>query len=160
MSSQIADTGCCPRFDPTPWDQKAAEWNGKRFIRDRVFTCFFVPVNFGRVIKRMMAVIEHAGAKAIDNLALSDHTSRWNMDLYVAVDREIPGAANVTLSGRFLSKVYEGPFKETRHWCEDFERYTKEQELNVKKWFMWYTTCPKCAKAYGKNYVVILGQVG
>ena len=25
--------------------------------------------------------------------------------------------------------------------------------------YMWYTTCPKCAKKYGKNYVVILGQI-
>ncbi|WP_369688185.1 hydrolase [Anaerophaga thermohalophila] len=23
---------------------------------------------------------------------------------------------------------------------------------------MWYTTCPKCAKKYGKNYVAIVGQ--
>ncbi len=26
-------------------------------------------------------------------------------------------------------------------------------------WYMWYTTCPKCAKKYGKNHVVILGAV-
>jgi hypothetical protein len=25
---------------------------------------------------------------------------------------------------------------------------------------MWYTTCPKCAQKYGKNYVVIIAQVG
>ncbi len=25
--------------------------------------------------------------------------------------------------------------------------------------FNYYTTCPKCAKKYGKNYVVILAQV-
>jgi len=24
---------------------------------------------------------------------------------------------------------------------------------------MWYTTCPKCAKKYGKNYVVIIAEV-
>jgi hypothetical protein len=24
---------------------------------------------------------------------------------------------------------------------------------------MWYTTCPKCAKKYGKNYVVILAEI-
>ncbi|MFA6436615.1 MAG: hydrolase [Candidatus Paceibacterota bacterium] len=28
-----------------------------------------------------------------------------------------------------------------------------------KKWYMWYTTCPKCAKVYGKNHVVIVGEV-
>ncbi|MCK7469725.1 MAG: 60S ribosomal export protein NMD3 [Desulfomicrobium escambiense] len=24
---------------------------------------------------------------------------------------------------------------------------------------MWYTTCPKCAKKYGKNYVAIVGAI-
>ncbi|HZH72463.1 MAG TPA: hydrolase [Mariniphaga sp.] len=24
---------------------------------------------------------------------------------------------------------------------------------------MWYTTCPKCAKKYGRNFVVIVGKV-
>jgi hypothetical protein len=25
--------------------------------------------------------------------------------------------------------------------------------------YFFYTTCPKCAKKYGKNYVVILAQI-
>ena len=108
----------------------------------------------------MMAKIEKAGAAVPDSMGLADHTSRWNMDLYLAVDNEIPDADNVTLSGTFASKVYEGPFKETRHWCEDFKSYAKGKGLDVRKWYMWYTTCPKCAREYGKNYVVIVGRVG
>jgi hypothetical protein len=30
--------------------------------------------------------------------------------------------------------------------------------MELKKWYMWYTTCPKCAKKYGKNYVAILAE--
>ena len=160
MSSQSTSTGCCPRFDPAPWDDKRFEWDNKRFIKDRVFTAFYVPLNFGRVIKRMMAKIEKAGAAVPDWMGLADHTSKWNMDLYLAVDKEIPDADNVTLSGQFASKVYEGPFKETQNWCKDFESYSKGKGLDVRKRYMWYTTCPKCAKEYGKNYVVILGRVG
>jgi len=29
----------------------------------------------------------------------------------------------------------------------------------AKKTYIFYTTCPKCAKVYGKNYVVILAEV-
>ncbi|MEI7502865.1 MAG: hydrolase, partial [Paludibacter sp.] len=89
---------------------------------------------------------------------LSDHTSAWNMDLYLAVDKEIPGTENVKLSGTFYSKVYEGPFKETDKWVKDFERTTKEKGIKTGKMYMWYTTCPKCAKVYGKNYIVILAK--
>ena len=74
-------------------------------------------------------------------------------------DKDIPDAGNTTLSGKFLSKVYEGNFKETGNWCKDFEAYAKGKDLHIGKWYMWYTTCPKCAKKYGKNYVAIIGSL-
>jgi len=151
---------CCPKFDPAPWDDKIFEWQDKKFIKDKVCTLFYMPVNFGAVIKRMMSKVEASGAKTPDNICLSDHTSKWNMNLYLAVDKEIPGAENMTLSGKFWSKVYEGNFRETGKWCKDYEALAKSKGMNIKKMYMWYTTCPKCAKKYGKNYVVIVGEIG
>ncbi len=150
---------CCPRFDPKEWDDKVFEWKDRKFIKDKVSTVFHIPMNFGGVMKRSIEKIEQAQAKFIENMALSEHTSKWNMDVYLSVDKEVPGAENVTLSGKYLSKVYEGDFKETEKWCKDFKAYTEKKGSNVKKWYMWYTTCPKCAKKYGKNYVVIVGKV-
>lgn len=150
---------CCPPFNPEPWDDKTFEWNEKKFIRDRVKTFFFMPFGFGKTMTRVMTALEKASATAPDNLCLSDHTSKWNMDILLAVDREIPGADNKTISGKFYSRVYEGPFKDTGKWCSDFEAKAKEKGFEIKKWYMWYTTCPKCAKKYGKNYVVVIGQI-
>ena len=150
---------CCPKFDSEPWDRKIHEWKNKKFMKDKVYTFFHIPINFGGVIKNMMKKIDAAGATCVDWMGLSDHTSKWSMDIYLAVDKDIPDAENVTLSGAFLSKVYEGPFKDTKKWCEDFERYARNEKLKLGKWYMWYTTCPKCAKKYGKNYVVILSEV-
>lgn len=150
---------CCPKFNPAPWDEKIIKWENKKFIRDKVLTLFYMPVNFGGVMKRLDRKVREAGANIPDNLCLCDHTSKWNIDVYLAVDKEIPDAKNITLSGRFLSKVYEGPFKDTKRWSDDFEVYAKEQGHDVGKWFMWYTTCPKCAKKYGNNYVVIIAEL-
>ena len=155
----MTEEECCPKFDPAPWDGKVLAWEGKRFIRDRVRTFLFMPLNFGRVITRMNEKVEKSGATVPDWLCLSDHTSKWNMDLYLAVDREIPDAENVTLSGKFLSRVYEGPYGDTGKWSEDFRKVTGQQGVDIKKWYMWYTTCPACAKKYGKNYVVIMAEV-
>jgi hypothetical protein len=110
-------------------------------------------------MKRMNEKVEKSGAKIPDWLGLSEHTSKWNMDIYLAVDREVPGTENVTLSGKFLSKVYEGSFKDIGKWTKDFEIFAKEKGMEIKKWYMWYTTCPKCAQKYGKNYVVIVCEV-
>jgi hypothetical protein len=158
MNDQIKNQECCPKFDPALWDGKIFEWDNKKFIKDKVLTLFYMPINFGSAMTRSVKKIEEAGAKMLEGMVLSEHTSMWNMDLYLAVDKEIPNAENTTLSGKFLSKVYEGNFKDTGIWMKDFESYAKGKGIAVKKTYMWYTTCPKCAKKYGKNYVVIVGK--
>jgi len=150
---------CCPQLNPELWDDKTFEWENKLFIKDKVCTLFYMPMNFGKVIRRLDAKVSKAGAQMPDWLCLSDHTSKWNMDVYLAVDKEIPDAENTKLTGKFYSRVYEGPFKDTGKWCKDFETQAKAKGYTISKWYMWYTTCPKCAKKYGKNYVVVIGQV-
>lgn len=159
MSSVIQSQECCPRFDPVPWDGKVFEWKNKRFIKDSVTTQLYMPLNFGEVITRMIEKVARAGAQMPDWLCLSDHTSESNMDIYLAVDKEVNDAENVTLNGKFLTKVYEGPFEDTGKWCTDFDSYVKGKGLEIKKLYMWYTTCPACAEKYGKNYVVIISEV-
>jgi len=150
---------CCPKFDPTPWDGKEFVWDRKKFVKDSVFTIFHMPVNFGAVMRRLLPKVGAAEAMSPEGMGLSDHTSKWNMDIYVAVTKDVPNAENVTLSGRYLSKVYEGDFKQTGTWCKDLEAFAAGKGLNIKKMFMWYTTCPKCAKKYGRNFVAIVAEV-
>jgi hypothetical protein len=157
MNTQLSDAICCPKFNPTPWDDKTLKWKEKMFIQGNVFTFLFMPLNYGSVITRMMKQIECAGAKNLDVMCLSDHASFWNMKMYLAVDKKVEGATNMTISGTFYSKVYEGDFKDTGVWSKDFENVVKKKGYTLKKTYMWYTTCPKCAKKYGKNYVVLLG---
>lgn len=157
MNSTQTEAECCPKFDPGPWDDKTFRWENKRFVRDRVFTLFHMPVNFGKVITRLMTKTAEAGIANPDYLCLSDHTTRFNMDIYLAVEKEVPGVENIMLTGNFYSRVYEGDFRETGKWCADFEKQMKAAGFSMKKMYMWYTTCPKCAKKYGKNYVVLVG---
>lgn len=107
----------------------------------------------------MTHLIEDSDGKMEDWMCLSDHTSKWNMDIYAAVDKEIYMASNVEISGTFYSRVYEGSFRNTDKWCADFSQHLKEKGIEMEKMYMWYTTCPKCAKKYGKNYVVIIAKI-
>jgi len=150
---------CCPQFNPSLWDEKTFDWENKKFIKEKVFTLFYMPINFGSVMKRVCGKMEKTGTQIPDGLILADHTSKWNMDLYLAVDKDMEGAQTVTLSGKFFFKVYEGNFKDTGIWMKDFENQAKSKGLSVKKVYMWYTTCPKCAKKYGKNYVAVVGEL-
>lgn len=150
---------CCPEFNPIPWDDKIFEWNEKLFVKDSVCTLFYMPLNFGGVMKRLDRKVTAAGAVVPDNLCLSEHTSKWNMDLFLAVDKDVPDAESTAMTGKFFCKVYEGPFGDTGKWMKDYESLTNSKGFAIKKQYLWYTTCPKCAKKYGKNYVVIVGKV-
>jgi hypothetical protein len=158
-SQQKPEFDCCPPFDPAPWNDARITWEGKKFIKDKVRTVFYMPLNFGQAMKRLNKQVTAADATMPDYLCLSDHTSKWNMDLYLAVDKVIQGANNTTLSGKFFSKVYEGSFNETGKWMKDYDALAKSKGMTIKKTYMWYTTCPKCSKKYGKNYVVVMGEV-
>ncbi|AEV28154.1 hypothetical protein SpiGrapes_0294 [Sphaerochaeta pleomorpha str. Grapes] len=149
---------CCPPFDPKPWERTIVTFDHQKFVQVKVRTLNFMPLNFGSVMKKAQAQINAAGAMVVDNIALSNHVSKWMMEVLIAVDKDVAGMQMSTLTGKFLSNVYEGPFKDTGIWCKNFEQFAKEESFTFSTWYMWYTTCPKCAKKYGKNYVVILGH--
>lgn len=159
MKKENQNEECCPQFKPEPWDDKVFEWTNKPFVKDSVCTIYYMPLNFGAAIRRVDKKVSAAGGKMTDWMCLSHHTSKWNMDIFISVDKEIAGAHNMVLNGRFYSKVYEGDFKETGDWCKDYDALVKSKGFTVKKMYMWYTTCPKCAKKYGKNFVVIVSEL-
>jgi len=154
-----SETGCCPRFNPKPWDNKEFKWNDKMFIKDRITSFFHIPLNFGAVIQRNLEKMEKVNALSPEWLALNDENSLWGSDIYFAVTTKVPDAKNVKFTGTYLSKVFEGPFQNTGKWAEQMNGYVEAKGKKIKKLFYYYTTCPKCAKHYGKNYVVLIAKV-
>lgn len=154
-----SETGCCLRFNPGPWQDKEIIWKDKLFLKDHVKNLFHIPLNFGAVIVKNMEKIKKADALISEPLMLSDEKSLWGSDIYIAVSREVPGAEMARISGTFLSKVFEGPYQNAGKWAKEMEAFVKSKGKELKKLYFFYTTCPKCAKYYGKNYTVILAQI-
>ena len=159
MNNQIKETGCCPIFDPEPWDEKEVAWQDKLFIKDHITSFLHIPLNFGKVVIRNMKIIEDAEAGDPQNLMLSDEKSLWGADVYIAVSKEVPGAKQERVSGTLLTKVFEGGYQNAGKWAKEMESYVRSKGREIKRMYFWYTTCPKCAKVYGKNYTVILALV-
>lgn len=150
---------CCPKFNPEPWDGKEISWKDRKFVTDRVRSIFHIPLNFGSVMKKNVALIEAADAKSDEMITLSDENSLWGADIFIDVTKDVPKGNMAAISGTFLSKVYEGPYKNMRTWIQDMNSYLASQGKDLKKLYFYYTTCPKCAKKYGKNYVVLMAQI-
>ncbi len=158
-TSEPLETGCCPKLNVEVWQEKEIHFNNKLFLKDHVTSIFHIPLNFGRVMERDMAMIEKAGAHSKEQLVLSDEKSLWGADIYIAVEKEVPKGEMERISGTFLSKVFEGPYNKMENHLEEMKAFVKSKNKEIKKLFFYYAYCPKCAKAYGKNYIVILAQI-
>jgi hypothetical protein len=152
-------TGCCPPFDPAPWQDREINWNNKPFVKDHVICLFHVPLNIGRVVRKDMALIDAAGAAPAQPLMLSDDRSPWGSELFIEVKKHVPGATMTEMTGTFLTKVFEGPFGDAPLWVNAMKQYVAAENRTLERLYFGYTTCPKCAKAYGKNYVVMFAKV-
>ncbi|MBU2613408.1 hypothetical protein KJ925_03060 [Patescibacteria group bacterium] len=159
IDPNVKPTGCCDPFDPEPWTDKELTWTNKLFVKDHVTSFMHIPLNMGSKIIKNMALIEKAGAKAPYQLMLTDEKSLWGADIYIDVVKDVPGAQMATISGTFLTKVFEGPYNMAGTWAKEMETYVTSKGKTIKKLYFSYTTCPKCAKAYGKNYVVLFAQI-
>ena len=159
IAAPIQHTGCCLPFDPAPWQDREISWLGKPFVKDHVKCLSHVPLNMGRTVMKDMALIKRAHAAADHPLMLCDEKSPWGTDLYIEVRRHVPEVSMAYLSGRFLTRVFEGPFRNAGRWAREMKQYVAAKGHRIGRLYFGYTTCPKCAKAYGKNYVVLFAEV-
>jgi len=152
-------TGCCAPLDTARWDERRFTWTRKPFVRGHVRSFMHVPLDFGAVMRRLHAEVEAAGAYPEEPLWLTDELSPWGSDVYLAVGQEVPGTPMSELSGAFLTKVFEGPYRKTGEWVEEMKKYVASQGDVLERMYFFYPTCPDCSKRLGKNQVVLFARV-
>jgi len=153
-------TGCCPRFKPEGWDEQDLHFEDKLFVRVSTRSLFHIPINMGSTFSRTFSAIEAAGASDDKEfIVLSLAPSPWSAEHYFAVTKDVPGQDMRHLTGDYLTKVFEGPYKNAPKWEADMQVYARGLGKVAEQTYFFYTTCPRCAKHYGKNYVVAVAQV-
>jgi hypothetical protein len=155
----VVPTGCCPPFDPSTWNEREVGWRNRPFVVEHVHSFLHIPLDMARKVARANEKIEAAHAAPTQALMLFDEKSLWGATLYIDVLKDVPGEEMASLSGTFLTKVYEGPFRDAGKWAEDMKRYVAAKGRTLEHLYYSYTTCPSCAKAYGHNYVVMFAKV-
>ncbi len=163
-------TGCCPRFHAEPWDGKEFNFEGLKFVTVKTRSFFYVPLNMAPVMRRTQAAAEAAGAVPKDRyLMLSRESSPWGASHRLLVAGDVPGMETAGLPGTWFAKVFEGPFSQVGSWYRQMaeamdRKYPAKADAagqgpkRSREILSFYTTCPSCAKAYGKNYVVLFGK--
>ena len=153
-------TGCCARFKPEGWDNQHLHFENKKFVRATTRSAMHIPWNMGHVFTRVQEHIEDAdAADPATEIVLSRDTSPWEAEHFFAVEKDIEGEEMTALSGDFITRVFEGPYRKAKDFSHDMEIAATAMGKTAKRVFFFYTTCPKCAKAYGENYMVGVAEV-
>jgi hypothetical protein len=153
-------TNCCPRFKPEGWDEQELHFKDKAFVKATTKSIFHIPLNMGSVFSKTFKAIEKSNAQNMDQfIVLSHDPSAWHSEHYFSVTKDVPGQKMVQMSGDFLTKVFEGPYKNAPRWEKEMEAFVKSKGKKMLKTYFFYTTCPKCAKYYGKNYMVAVSEI-
>ena len=153
-------TQCCPRFKPAGWDHQELHFRGKQFAKASTRSLFHFPLNMSSVFQKAYLAIQDANAGSTDaTVVLSNERSPWRADHYFLVDKPIPGMEMTQLTGDFLTRVFEGPYRDMPKWEKALQNEAKQAGKTLKNSYFFYTTCPKCAKTYGENYVVGFAEV-
>jgi len=153
-------TNCCPRFNTDGWDEQELHFKDKLFVKAKTRSLFHIPLNMPSVFAKTFDAIEKAGAlDEQDLIVLSHDPSLWTGEHLFSVSKTVPGQQMVHLSGNYLTKLFEGPYKNVAKWEKEMDAYVESQGKHLKKNYFFYTTCPKCARFYGKNYVVAVSEL-
>ncbi len=158
------DQECCPKFDENKWDKKDFNWNRKLFIKETIPTFFHIPFPpmIGKKMMKMYNLAEKSNANIPDNtdaLILFHDPSAFKSEIFYSVTTEVEEANNTTISGEFMTKVFDGPYNGIPKYIKEMEKYLEEKGKSPKDYYVHYAYCPKCAKKYKHNYMILFAQL-
>ncbi|HET6786062.1 MAG TPA: hydrolase [Erysipelotrichaceae bacterium] len=152
-------TGCCPVFHPELYDNKVFDLSEYQFIKDSTLSFMHIPLNMDRVFTRVMRAIDQSKQAYDDHyLILSRDMGPFKSNHYFLTKGDVEGYKTEKIEGHYFAKVYDGEFKDIEHWLKDFKLQMTNLGQTLNELFVFYTTCPNCAKVYGHNYVVLFGK--
>ncbi len=107
------------------------------------------------------------GANKIDSkkdevLVLFQDPSPFKSNIFISVTGDVPRANNVTISGTFAARVYDGSYNAAPKFVKDMNTFLQKEGKKVPRddqYYVHYAYCPGCAKKYGHNYMILFAQI-
>lgn len=158
---------CCPEFSIEKWDNKTFVWDKKPFIKESIPTLFHIPFPpmIGQKVTKLMNIATKTNKLdpvKEETLLLFHDITPFKTNLYLGVTSEVPNANNVSVTGTYFAKVYDGPFDAVPRFINDMNSILTKDGKNKPKnedYLIHYAYCPKCAEKYKHNYMILFAKV-
>jgi hypothetical protein len=164
MNNQSISNECCPKFNSEKWDEKTFIWENKPFIKESLPTFFHIPFPpmIGGKITRMYKMSEESEMTPADKgdiLVLFTDPTPFKTEIYLSANGDVSGANNVKISGTFMGKVFDGSYSAIPKFMKQMDEYLAGGNKKAKKYYVHYAYCPKCAKKYGHNHMILFAEI-
>ena len=148
-------SGCCPVFHPEVYDHQVFDFKDIDFISTKSKTFLHMPLNLGKVMTETQKAIDESEATLKDQyLILSKDTSAFQTSHLFAVSKAVKDYPRVKLTGEYEARVFDGQYQDVYKFKKILETEVNNNHKVIEDQWVFYTTCPKCAKVYGHNYMV------
>lgn len=161
---QKEELECCPVFDTSKWDGRTYNWDRKKFIMESIPTLFHIPFPpmIGMKAAKMDSLarkVDALSSEKTDTLLLFRDPTAFRSEMYLSVTKEVPKANNVSISGTFEAKVFDGFYNAIPTFINEMNRYLSSKGKVAKDYYVHYAYCPKCAQKFKHNYALLLAKV-
>ncbi|MEK7096634.1 MAG: hydrolase [Patescibacteria group bacterium] len=147
----------CKELKKSDWDEKEFIWKNKVFYKTKYKEFMHIPLNFGKVITKAFKEIEKNKIET-DGFTLSGEENVFSSSLMIPLKTKSDKLPTETMSGSFMTKLFEGQYKDAGDWAKEMTNYVHGKQKEVAKLWFWYAICPKCAKKMGKVQTVIFAE--
>jgi len=140
-------TGCCPRFKPAVWDEQELHFKEKLFVKATTLSVFHIPLNMGSVFPKTFDAIKNADANSYEDfIVLSYDVSPWKSEHFFSVIKDVPGEEMIRMTGDFITKVFEGPYKNVPKWEKEMESFVQSRGKEAVEDLFFLHHLPKVCK--------------
>ena len=151
---------CCPRLKKRDWEKRTWKWDDKKFYKKHYFSIFHMPINLGSVLTKSCEMLSQKRLLPRgDPIMLCRNENFWGGDIYIEVVRDSKSVPLEGISGKFITKLFEGQYKEARMWLMAMNAWCKAKGYDVEEIMAFYGTCPKCTKKYGSAQTVLFAKI-
>lgn len=148
MDIPYCPTGCCPEGS----DGRHLHFEGKPFVRATTRGIMRIPSDMWSVFARVQTHVEDAAAQEPEGYRVfsRDISSSEGEHLF-AVTAPVVNEEMTTLSGDFITCVFEGPYRNAKNGVHDTETAEIADGHQAKRIFTFYTSYPKFARLFGES---------
>ncbi len=150
---------CCRRLGPGAWDRRFWSWDDKPFYRATYLTFFNIPLNLDSVVEKAVEEIGSHNLWTEPMIYLGRDETAFHSSVLISVSRFTDQLPIETLSGRYYSRLFQGPYADSGKYVRETKTDLREQGSDAGETYMYHATCPRCIGEGKPPQTVVFAEV-